>query len=116
MIKYIIFSFFLFTNKLWASFNQWEIDPEGSAINEWDLWYHAINLMLIYFRDTIFSLLYVLWIGAFIYIWIKLIMARGKPDEFKKAFTNLIYVIVWILLVSLSWALVRFASWIEFFN
>ncbi len=115
MIKYIIFTFFFFTTNLFADFSRQNINPEWSAVNTDTFWYDAINLVLIYFRDTIFSLLYVLWIGAFIYIWIKLIMARWKPDEFKKAFTNLIYVIVWILLISLSWALVRFASWIEFF-
>lgn len=102
------------SNKAFASFSQWEIDPEWAAINEWDMWYPLIEIIFHYIITNVSNLLYLIWIGAFLYIWANLIMARGKPDEFKKAFSNLIYVVVWIVIVSFAWALVKFASGIEF--
>ncbi len=118
MLRYIYFFlmvYILFLNRIFAWFNQWDIDPELNSINNGDIGYNLINIILTYIKDNIFSLLYIIWIWAFLYIWVKLIIAKWKPDEFKKAFMNLVYVIIWILIVSFSWALVRFASGIEFF-
>lgn len=77
-------------------------------------WLGLLDWILKYFKDSVFKLLALLSIWVFIYIGWKLVVARWKPDEFKKALMNFIYVIVWIFLISAAWAIVRVVTWLNF--
>lgn len=77
-------------------------------------WLSTLDNILKYFKNSIFDLLALLVIWAFVYIWAKLVVARWNPEEFKKALTYFIYIIVWIFLVSSAWAIVKLVSWLNF--
>ncbi len=47
----------------------------------------------------LFTVTFVIVVGALVYIGIHMVMALGKPDEFKKAWKHFVYVILGIFLV-----------------
>lgn len=98
----------------WSALNQRDIDPEWASIivNPWR-WLTTIETFLIFIRNFLFNILWIVAVGAFIYVWYLFVTARGKPDEFKKAWTHVIYIIVGILLVSAAWWIVSLVAWID---
>lgn len=66
-----------------------------------------------FLRDSIFGLLALIAIGVFLYIWAKLITARGNPEEFKKALQSFIYAVVWLFMVAFAFAIVRLVAWVN---
>ncbi|MFK7780617.1 MAG: hypothetical protein QM490_05810 [Candidatus Gracilibacteria bacterium] len=57
-------------------------------------------------KNSMTSLIMLISVGVFLFIGIKLTLARGKPEEFKAAMMQMVYAIIGILLVSLAWAAV----------
>ena len=84
--------------------------PEDITV-EWTDW---LNGIFKFFRESIFNLLALITIGVFLYIWARLVVARWNPEELKKTWTSFIYAIVGIVLVSLSWAIVKLVAWLDF--
>ncbi len=70
----------------------------------------GLTNLFIYVKDTIFGLLALIVIATFLYIGYKIIISKGNPEEFKKAFMMLIYAVMWLLVVSLAWVIVMFIS------
>jgi len=48
---------------------------------------------LIFIREFLFNILWIVAVGALIYVGYLFVTARGKPDEFKKAWMHVIYII-----------------------
>ncbi len=71
----------------------------------------ALDNLLDFVKDSIFMLMALIAIGVFLRIWGRLILARGNPEEFKKAWMQFVYAIIWIFLVAFAWAAVRFVVW-----
>lgn len=74
---------------------------------DWKAW---VENLFDYVKTTIFDLLALIVIWTFLYIWYKIIISRGNPEEFKKAWMMLIYAVLWLLFVALSWVIVVFVS------
>ncbi len=85
------------------------IKPDNAAIVS-DVWKDGISEIFVYTKSTIFDILALIVIGTFLFIGYKILMARWKPEEFKKAFMMLIYAILGLLFISLSWVIVIFIS------
>ncbi len=91
-----------------------EIDPNGaSIINNPGAWLTTIETFIIFIRNFLFNVLWVVAVGAFIYVGYLFVTARWKPDEFKKAWIHVIYIVVGILLVSAAWWIVSLVAWID---
>lgn len=73
-----------------------------------------VDNLLKYTKETLTWLIMVVAIWAFLYVWFKLVVARGNPEEFKKAIQTFIYTIVWIVLVWMAWAFVSLVASIKF--
>lgn len=84
-----------------------------TAKTSWETGTSFLDAILGFARDSIFTLLILLAIGMFIFIWGKLIIARWNPEEFKKALVSFVYAIVGIFVVSIAWAVVRLITGIE---
>lgn len=91
----------------WQSIG-WEIDTNV------DWWLDLFNSIFIYIKDSIFGLLAVITIGLFIYIGWKLVKADWNPEEMKKAFKNLVHIIIWLFIVAVSFALVKMVAGLNF--
>lgn len=72
-----------------------------------------LDSVLDFIRDSIFALLAVLAIGMFLFIWGRLIMARGNAEEFKKALNSFIYAAIGIFVVAAAWWIVRLIAGIN---
>lgn len=79
----------------------------------WD-WLNLLDNVILFFKDSIFNLLYLIVVSAFIYIWAKLVMARWKPDQFKKIWIHIIHIVVWIFVITWAWAIIKVVSWLSF--
>ena len=53
-------------------------------------------------------------VAAFIYVGFLFVTARGKPDEFKKAWMHTIYIIIGIAIVSSAWWIVTLVAGLDF--
>ena len=82
---------------------------EDTVINDVD-WKKWIENLFDYTKNTIFELLALIVIWTFLYIWYKIVISRGNPEEFKKAWMMLIYAILWMLIIALSWVIIVFIS------
>jgi uncharacterized membrane protein YczE len=98
-----------------ALLNETNIDPNGRSIletnergSEWILAY------VDFFKELLFNILWIIVVGAFIYVWFRFVTARGNPEEFKKAWTQTIYIVIWIALVSAAWWIVSLISGLDF--
>lgn len=91
----------------WQSIG-WEIDTNV------DWWLDLFNSIFIYIKDSIFGLLALITIGLFIYIGWKLVKADWNPEEMKKAFMNLVHIIIWLFIVAVSFALVKMVAGLNF--
>lgn len=88
-------------------------NKEVLKVNESD----GLSLIQSIFRwikDTLTWLLLFIAIGVFLFIWIRLGLARWNPEEFKKAMTQFVYAVIWIFIVSVAWAAVVLVAWINF--
>jgi hypothetical protein len=110
IITYLFLNIWLIVN--W-SFSKENVDPWNKTIND-EYWYVWLWSIFDFFRDTIFSLILIITLSIFLYIWAKLIMARWKPEEFKNALMWFVYAVVWVVTMSFSRALIKFASWMSF--
>ncbi len=115
LLTYISIVNFAFADTSKDAIREW-IYPDSTILNEsitaeknW-----VIFWLLSYVKDTVFGLLMVIAIWVFLYLWFKLVIARGNPEEFKKAITMFVYALVWIVLVSLAWAIVYIVAWVQF--
>lgn len=118
-IFFILISYIYLSDTTFWIFSQSDIygtpNWTGTIIdNAWGQWLSLLDWVLRYFKNSMFDLLALLVIAVFIYIWWKLVVARWKPDEFKKAMMNFIYVVVWIFIVSAAWAIVKVVTWLNF--
>ena len=86
----------------------------GTVDTKAEDWTKLLNSILNFINESIFSLLAVIAIWAFIYIGFLLIKADWNPEELKKAFMSLIHVIIGIFIVGISWILVKMVSEINF--
>ena len=96
-----------------------DIIPEWESITgqidtnaEWG--FDLINTIFVYIKDSIFGLLALITIGLFIYIGWKLVKADWNPEEMKKAFKNLVHLIIWLFIVAASFAIVKIVAGLNF--
>lgn len=87
-----------------------DVLSSGTAGETWESFLDAV---LAFARDSLFTLLVLIAIGMFLFIGGRLVVARGNPEEFKKAMKSLVYAVVGIIVVALAWALVRLISGID---
>lgn len=77
-----------------------------------DDWLNMLAWIFVWIKETLtkFILLIVVW--SFLFIWVRLALARWNPEEFKKGMMQLVYAIIWLFLVSIAWAAVVLVSWL----
>jgi len=91
------------------------ITPIGASnvITSGETWEGLLDAVLAFVRDSMFSLLLLIAVWMFLFIWGKLLMARWNPEELKKAMTSLLYAGIWLFAVAAAFAMVRFIAWIK---
>ena len=115
-----------FSTLLWIFFIQRVQAEDESLTSEylkqvliWDnIWIIAgedasqsiLDRIFAFIRDGIFELLFVFALCIFLYIAFRLIIARGNPEEFKKALTSFIYAAIGLFIIAFAWALVRLVA------
>ena len=73
----------------------------------------VLDTIFIFAKDSIFSLLMLLAVWMFLFMWARLAFARGNAEEFKKAMQSLIYAVVWLAVVSVAWATVKLVAGLD---
>ena len=76
-----------------------------------DDWLISLKWIFIAIKDSLQNLTMLLAIWAFLFIWIRLWMARWNPEEFKKWLMHLVYAIIWIFIITAAWAIVKLFTW-----
>lgn len=124
-IKKILYTFLFIILNIHSSFAVWD-----TTIREWLLkqdWkilknvdyvdknLSMLDVVLKYIKDSLNGLLMITVVWVFLYLWIKLVLARWNPEEFKKTMMHFVYVAIWIFTVSVAYAIVKMVSWINLF-
>jgi len=65
------------------------------------------------FKAILFTIVWVVAVAMFLYSWVQVLMSFWKPDEFKKALKTFWFTILWLIIVSLAYALVSIISGIN---
>lgn len=66
-------------------------------------------------RNLVLWLVMIITVWALVYTGIKLATSRWNPDEFKKTWMHLIYIIIWIFIIFASWWIVNLITKINIF-
>lgn len=114
LLSTLILPNFVFAANLWT-----DMLPNTNTImgNSADIkwsWTNSLFPVLTEVKTIIFSLLALIAVAVFIYLWFKLVSAQWKPDEFKKAMMGFVYAIIWLAIIPLAWALVKLISSLQF--
>lgn len=129
MIKNIFYFILLYSSFIWTIFAsnvedkintkdptilKWILPKDSSIIATNENGFTMLDTIFNFAKDSIFWLLMLISIWVFLYIWMKLVTVRGNPEEFKKAMMQIVYAVVWIAIISLSWAWVKLVSGLNF--
>jgi hypothetical protein len=125
LLSLLIISNFSFVDlSYWATNEVWETDIKDALLeitedtniieSTDDDWLTILTDIFIWIKDSLTSLIMLIAVWVFLYIWTKLLFARGNPEEFKKGMLHLVYAIIWIVVVSLAWAAVTLIAGINF--
>lgn len=91
------------------------IPSENASILSATTWGAGLlDNVLLYVKDSVFALMALIAIAVFLWIWGRLIVARGNPEEFKKALMQFLYAVIGIFIVAFSWAAVRLIAGLNF--
>lgn len=88
------------------------IISDGYATN-FEQGFLFLDFVFVFIKESISSLLMLIALGVFLFIGIRLAVARGNPEEFKKALIHFVYAVVWIFIVSVAWAVVKLVAWLN---
>lgn len=61
-------------------------------------------------QNLMFSVMAIVTVGVFVFLGVKLVMARGNEEEFKKAWVALSYAVVGLALIPAAYAIVRIVT------
>ncbi len=86
-------------NKLWVSEGE-----TGTGI---------LSKIIQFARESIFNLLWVIVVWVLLYIWFRLVIWRWTPDIFKKAMMWFVYLIIWVVLIFVAWAMIKIILWVS---
>ena len=76
----------------------------------WSTTSSILSPLFVWFKTETMMIVTFLVVAAFIYIGIKMSTARWNPDEFKKAWLHLVYIIIWVFVIFMAWWAVRLVS------
>lgn len=85
---------------------------ENEVLPEWDDWLWVLQSIFVWIKTSLTGLLLLLAVWVFLFIWIRLWIARWNPEEFKKSMMHLVYAIIWIFIVSIAYATVTLVAWL----
>lgn len=100
----------------------WKSNSDSSAIKNWMI--NAIDDKIIlekksdteiwsffkFVKNQVYSIVWIIAIAMIIWIWVRMATARWNPDEFKKAWMHLVYLIVGLFLVFAAWWIVNLVA------
>jgi len=85
------------------------IVSDGNAVNFED-GFLFLDVVFAFVKESISGLLMLIALGVFLFIGIRLSVARWNPEEFKKAMMQFVYAVVWIFIVFVAWAAVKLVA------
>jgi len=93
------------------------IDTSENNVIWWTVddgdWITMLAWIFNWLKTSMQSLILIVSIAVFLYIWTKLAFARWNAEEFKKAMIHFVYAIIWIFIVAIAWATVKMVAWIN---
>ena len=116
-IWYVFFIQFSITSFAWDLKGQmlWTI-REQSEDWVWVSWFdtNPLDDVLKFITDSIFVLLWIIWVWVFLYFGFKLISARWNQEEMKKVLIGFVYAVVGLAIIPLALFVVRLVSSLNF--
>jgi len=76
--------------------------------------FSPLDQLIAFVKNSLFDLLWILWVGIFLYFWYRLITARGNADELKKVMMAFLYVVIGLAIIPLALVVVRIVSSLNF--
>jgi hypothetical protein len=108
--------FLLIINKLMFinifAFSENDIDPNTDSIISvwWSGWFDLLDNIFSWIIEHIFWVLAIILIGVFIYVWYLFITSSWDEAQFKKAWKTFVYAIIWIVIIILSFSVIKLIS------
>lgn len=113
-IKFSIISIAIFFNFIQVnySFDEDDVNPESAGADSiitvwWDSGFDILDTIFDKFTEYIFAVIALILISVFIYVGFLFITSSWDEAQFKKAWKTFIYTIIWIVIIILSWGVVK---------
>ena len=90
----------------WDWAEDWVIDNKLS----WTNWEDQLFSIFVWIRNSMEILLPIVAVGVFLLVGIRIAIAKWNPEEFKKAWMQMIYAVVGIFVVWFAWAAVKLVA------
>jgi hypothetical protein len=73
-------------------------------------WEDQVDSIFAWIRDAMETLLPIVAVWVFLFVGIRIAIAKWNPEEFKKAWMQMIYAVVGIFVVWFAWAAVKLVA------
>lgn len=90
-----------------------DMKPSWAVSITWN-WKEPLEQVVIFGKDFILDILYLIVIWVFLFLWAKLIAARWKPDELKNVLMWFVYALIWLAVIPLAYWAVKLISSLNF--
>jgi hypothetical protein len=127
MLKKILFLFIAISSsiisfdvfaKQWTSHESvmlpWNKDWVTDTLLTSDKWEDQVDEVSSWIIDSLETLLPITAVWVFLFVGIKLAMARWNPEEFKKAWMQFMYAVIGIFIMSFAWVTVKIVLGLSF--
>lgn len=114
IIFLIIYYFLIFVFIANATSLKDDMIPNSNNVWVSGEWTSVISEILIYIKDFLFSILWIIAVWVFLYFWFKLITARWNDEEFKKTLMWFLYAVIGLAIIPLAWSAVKIISTLKF--
>ena len=94
------------------AFDETDIDPNtDSIINVWWAgWFDLLDNIFAWITEHVFGVLAIILIGVFIYVGYLFITSSWDEAQFKKAWKTFVYAIIWIVIIIVSFSVIKLIS------
>lgn len=86
----------------WISWKMTNSLVEDSAV-----WNMSFEKFVTFLKNQLLTIVFIIWVAMIVWVWLKMASANWNPEQFKKAWMHLVYIIIWWFVIFVSYWVVR---------
>lgn len=113
---FMLFITFIFIYQIWY----WAWLTQEDLLTGWSTiwvtwnWLGSVDQVFVYWKSLFFTLISIITIATFMYLWYVIITSKWNEEEYKTALKWFVYAVIWLAVIPLSWWLIKIITSLDF--